>query len=54
MTATLTESHALPQRIGGLATLARNSYGPLLLGVVAAGLVAFGIHSLSDARYRRL
>src|SRR2546428_934452 len=24
MTATLTESHALPQRIGGLATLARN------------------------------
>jgi hypothetical protein len=25
-----------------------------LLGIVAAGLIAFGIYSLSDARYRRI
>jgi hypothetical protein len=39
---------------GALAKLAHNSYGPLLLGLVATGLVAFGLHSLSDARYRRI
>ena len=39
---------------GALAKLANNSYGPLLLGVVAAGLVAFALYSLSDARYRRI
>jgi hypothetical protein len=39
---------------GALAKLAHASYGPLLLGIVAAGLIAFGIYSLSDARYRRL
>jgi Domain of Unknown Function (DUF1206) len=39
---------------GALAKLARASYGPFLLGVVAAGLIAFGIYSLSDARYRRI
>ena len=27
---------------------------PLLLGLVTAGLIAFGIYSLSDARYRRI
>ena len=39
---------------GALAKLAHSAYGPFLLGVVAAGLVAFGIYSFSDARYRRI
>jgi Domain of Unknown Function (DUF1206) len=39
---------------GALAKLANHSYGPFLLGVVAAGLIAFGLYSLSDARYRRI
>ena len=39
---------------GALAKVAGASYGPLLLGIVAAGLIAFGIYSLSDARYRRI
>jgi hypothetical protein len=39
---------------GVLAKLAHHSYGPVLLGIVAAGLVAFALYSLSDARYRRI
>jgi Domain of Unknown Function (DUF1206) len=39
---------------GALAKLAHHSYGEWLLGVVAAGLVAFAVYSLSDARYRRI
>ena len=39
---------------GALAKIAHASYGPFLLGIVAAGLIAFGVYSLSDARYRRL
>lgn len=39
---------------GALAEIAHASYGPFLLGVVAAGLIAFGVYSLSDARYRRI
>jgi hypothetical protein len=39
---------------GALAKLEHASYGPFLLTVVAAGLIAFGVYSLSDARYRRL
>ncbi len=39
---------------GALAKLAHRSYGPFLLGLVAAGLVAFGLYSLTDARYRRI
>ena len=39
---------------GALAKLAHASYGSFLLGIVAAGLIAFGIYSLSDARYRRI
>jgi len=39
---------------GALAKLAHNSYGPFVLGLVAAGLIAFGIYSLTDARYRRI
>jgi hypothetical protein len=39
---------------GALAKLAQDSYGPFLLGLVATGLIAFGLYSLSDARYRRI
>jgi Domain of Unknown Function (DUF1206) len=39
---------------GALAKILHQSYGSYLLGVVAAGLVAFAIYSLSDARYRRI
>ena len=39
---------------GALAKIAHASYGPILLGVVAAGLIAFGVYSLADARYRRI
>ena len=39
---------------GALAKLAHQSYGPFLLGVVATGLIAFALYSLSDARYRRI
>ena len=39
---------------GALAKVAAASYGPFLLAVVAAGLIAFGVYSLSDARYRRI
>jgi hypothetical protein len=36
-----------------LATLARQPFGPLLLGTVALGLVAYGIYMVLLARYRR-
>ena len=39
---------------GALAKLLNQSYGPLLLGVVAAGLIAFAVYSFSDARFRRI
>lgn len=39
---------------GALANLAHASYGPLLLGIVAAGLVCFALFSLVEARYRRI
>jgi Domain of Unknown Function (DUF1206) len=39
---------------GALAKLYDQPYGPELLGVVAAGLVAFGVFSLTEARYRRI
>lgn len=39
---------------GALAKVVRAPYGPFLLAVVAAGLIAFGLYSLADARYRRL
>lgn len=39
---------------GALARVDHASYGPFLLALVAAGLVAFGAYSLTDARYRRL
>jgi hypothetical protein len=39
---------------GALAKIVHHSYGPLLLGIVAAGLIAFALYSLSDARYRKI
>jgi hypothetical protein len=39
---------------GALAKIVHQSYGPLLLGLVAAGLIAFALYSLSDARYRKI
>jgi Domain of Unknown Function (DUF1206) len=39
---------------GALAALAKPSYGPVLLGVVAAGMIAFAAYSVADARYRRV
>lgn len=43
-------------RAGGiaesLATLSQAAYGPLLLGVVAVGLMAYGVWQLANARYR--
>ena len=39
---------------GALAKILGASYGPWLLGVVAAGLIAFGVYSISEARYRRI
>lgn len=39
---------------GALDTLAQQPYGPWLLGIVALGLVAFGVYCFSQARYRRI
>jgi hypothetical protein len=39
---------------GALQALARQSFGPYLLGAVAAGLVAYGIYALVEGRYRRI
>jgi Domain of Unknown Function (DUF1206) len=38
---------------GALSKLANASYGPLLLGLVAAGLVGFGAFSVAEARYAK-
>lgn len=39
---------------GSLQTLAQQPYGPWLLGIVALGLVAYGIHMGVQAKYRRI
>lgn len=39
---------------GALRELAEASYGPLLLGAVAAGLAGFALYSIVDARYRKV
>jgi hypothetical protein len=39
---------------GALAKLAQQPYGALLLGAVAAGLFAYGLYTLFEARYRRV
>ena len=39
---------------GALVRLTRQSYGPWLLGLVAIGLIAFGIYSIADAKFRKI
>jgi hypothetical protein len=39
---------------GALAALSHTPYGPVTLGIVAVGFIAFGVYSLTDARFRRL
>ena len=39
---------------GALATLATQPFGPYVLGLVAAGLAAYGLFALVEARYRRM
>jgi hypothetical protein len=39
---------------GALRQLADSSYGPVLLGIVAAGLAGFALYSMVDARYRKV
>ena len=39
---------------GALAKLGDASYGPVLLGIVAVGLIGFAVYSAMDARYRRV
>ena len=39
---------------GALAQLAKAPHGPVLLGIVAAGLIGFGAFSLVESRYRRV
>lgn len=50
--------HLNPSEAGGvgeaLDSLARQPFGRWLLGIVALGLVAFGVHSLLEAKYRRI
>jgi hypothetical protein len=39
---------------GALDTLARQPFGPWLLGLVALGLAAYGLYMFAEARYRRM
>jgi Domain of Unknown Function (DUF1206) len=39
---------------GALTRVAHASYGPALLGIVAAGLIGFAAYSIVDARYRKV
>jgi hypothetical protein len=39
---------------GALGILAQQPYGPIVLGVVAIGLIAYGIYMGVEARYRRI
>jgi hypothetical protein len=39
---------------GALEKIAEQSYGPIMLGVVAAGLAAYGLFQFVEARYRRI
>lgn len=39
---------------GALRRLTEHDYGTLALGVAAAGLVAFGLYSITDSRYRKI
>ena len=39
---------------GALAKVQQQAYGHFLLAIVALGLIAFALYSISDARYRRI
>jgi hypothetical protein len=39
---------------GALNQPSHNSYGPFLLGIVAAGLIGFALYSIADARCRKI
>jgi len=39
---------------GALSKLSHSPDGPLLLGVVAAGLIGFGLYSIADSRFRKI
>jgi Domain of Unknown Function (DUF1206) len=39
---------------GALARLTTHSYGQTLLVIVALGLIAFGVYSIADARFRKI
>ena len=39
---------------GALSEVSRYSYGPLLLGGVAVGLIGFALYSIADARYHKI
>jgi hypothetical protein len=39
---------------GALAKLGQSSFGPIVLGAVAIGLIGFAVYSMMDARYRRV
>jgi hypothetical protein len=39
---------------GALNELSHHADGPLLLGVVALGLIGFALYSIADARYRKI
>jgi hypothetical protein len=39
---------------GALARLTQHAYGTTALFIVAAGLIAFGVYSIADARYRKI
>jgi hypothetical protein len=39
---------------GALAHLEKATFGPIVLGIVAAGLIAFAAYSMADARVRRV
>ena len=47
-----------PQRIGdvddALAVIREGTFGPLLLAVMGAGFIAYGVYQLSKARYQRV
>jgi Domain of Unknown Function (DUF1206) len=39
---------------GALAKLGQAAFGPVVLGIVAAGLICFAAYSVADGRYRRV
>jgi hypothetical protein len=39
---------------GALRNLSRSAFGPVVLGIVAAGLLGFGLFSIADARYHKI